>query len=128
MNNDFKEPQTRGGDCQTEEKAEADVREAKAEVKEAVHELEEAEHKLERAEEELEERHHEIDVTVDGKVKRVQRGTYLVATFKTMVGVAADRELDILKDGVLHPLKDDEKITPHECEVFVSHVRTGSSA
>jgi hypothetical protein len=57
---------------------------------------------LERAKEELEERHHEIEVTVDGKVKREPRGTYLMATFKTLVGVAADRELDILKDGVLH--------------------------
>lgn len=108
--------------------AEADVRAAKAEIKDALHDLEVAERDLDHAEEELHERRHDIEVSVDGKLKCVPRGTYIVSAFKILVGVAPDRELDILKDGILHPLKDDEKIKVYQCEVFVSHVCTGSSA
>lgn len=99
------------------EKAEGEVRHADAEVHEAEAEVEEAER-----------RHREIEVKVDGKPKRVPRGTYLVSEFKRQVGVAADRELDIVHHDVFKPLKDDEEITIHECEVFVSHVRTGGSS
>ena len=74
--------------------------------------------------------HHEhlIEVIVDRKPKRVEAGEYIVAAFKTLVGVAADRELDILRDGVLTPLRNEQKITVHECEVFVSHVPCGGSS
>jgi hypothetical protein len=74
--------------------------------------------------------HHEreVEVTVDRKTKRVKAGEYVVAEFKRIVGVAAERELDILKDGVLVPLKNDEKIRIHGHEVFVSHVPSGGSS
>jgi hypothetical protein len=97
------------------EKAETEVREA--EVHKAELEVEEAEH-----------RDHEIEVKVDGQPKRVKRGTYLVSAFKLLVGVAADRELDIVDNGVFKPLEDGREITIHECEVFVSHARTGASS
>jgi hypothetical protein len=70
----------------------------------------------------------EITVKVDGKDKRVRAGTYLVSEFKAIVGVAADRELDIVEHDTFKPLKDDKEIHVHECEVFVSHVRTGGSS
>jgi hypothetical protein len=114
------------------ELAEADVQKAKAEVQDAVAELEHAEGDLERAETELEEAEaHKpriVEVTVDRVRKRVEAGVYVVSAFKTLVGVAADRELDILKDGALDPLDDTAKITIHGCETFISHVRTGGSS
>jgi hypothetical protein len=113
-------------------RAEADVREAADEVKQAVAELERAEHDLDHAEHELREaeghEHHTIEVIVDRHRKCVAPGVYVVSAFKAIVGVAADRELDILKDGVLDPLDDNAKITIHCDEVFVSHARTGGSS
>lgn len=97
------------------EKAEAEVREAEADVHKAEQEVEEAERR-------------EIEVIVDNKPKFVKRGTYRVSTFKQLVGVAADRELDVVHDGIFTPLDDNKEITIHECEVFVSHVRTGGSS
>jgi hypothetical protein len=99
------------------EKAEAEVRHAEADVRRAEAKVEEAEG-----------RDRDIEVKVDGQVKRVPRGTYLVADFKRLVGVAADRELDIVEHDVFKPLADDAEITIHQCEVFVSHVRTGGSS
>jgi hypothetical protein len=70
----------------------------------------------------------EIEVKVDGQVKRVPPGTYIVSVFKELVGVAADRELDVVDHDVFKPLDDNAEIKIHEGEVFVSHVRTGGSA
>jgi hypothetical protein len=97
------------------EKAEAEVQHAAADVRKAEAEVEEAEHR-------------DVEVKVDGQVKRVRRGTYVVADFKRLVGVAADRELDIVHNDAFKPLNDDAEITIHQCEVFVSHVRTGGSS
>jgi hypothetical protein len=97
------------------EKSEAEVRHAEADVRKA--EVEQAER-----------RDRDVEVRVDGQVKRVPRGTYVVADFKRLVGVAADRELDIVHHDVFKPLNDDAEITIHQCEVFVSHVRTGGSS
>ncbi len=99
------------------EKAEAEVRQAETGVRRAEAEVEQAER-----------RERDVEVKVDGQVKRVPRGTYVVADFKRLVGVAADRELDIVHHDVFKPLNDDAEITIHQCEVFVSHVRTGGSS
>jgi len=113
------------------DRAEQALKEAGIELKEARSELERAEHNLEDAEKELEaERHraHEVVVIVDRQPHTVVAGCYEVAKFKVLVGVAADRELDLLKDGQLQPLDDTGHIEVCGHEVFVSHVRTGSSA
>jgi hypothetical protein len=47
----------------------------------------------------------------------VPRGTYLVASFKTIV---ADHEPDILKDGFSTPRRMIGRSSPPECEVFAS--------
>jgi multidrug resistance efflux pump len=118
-------------DCEIEQ-AEADIGKAKAEVQDALAELEHAERDLEKAGAELEEaeRHKPriVEVTVDRQRKCVEAGVYVVSAFKALVGVAADRELDILKDGVLEALDENAKITIHGCETFVSHARTGGSS
>lgn len=114
------------------EQAEGHVQEAEAEVQHALAELEHAEHDLKKTEAELEEAgHHKqrlVEITVDRQRKEVKAGVYIVSFFKTLVGVAADRELDILKDGVLEPLDDNAEVTIHGCETFVSHARTGGSS
>ena len=99
------------------EKAEAEVRHAQTDLRAAEAEVEAAEHQP-----------REIEVKVDGQIKRVPRGTYVVAEFKKLVGVAADRELDIVHHDVFKPLDDNAEITIHQHEVFVSHVRTGASS
>jgi hypothetical protein len=69
-----------------------------------------------------------IEVKVDRQVKLVPAGDYKVSAFKALVGVAADRELDIVRHGKFEPLDDNATITPHPHDVFVSHVRTGASS
>ena len=71
---------------------------------------------------------HEVVVKVDSKPQHVAPGTYTVAAFKALVGIAADRELDELVNGTFEPLDDDDNDTISGHETFVSHVRTGGSA
>ena len=71
---------------------------------------------------------HLVSVTVDGEIKHVQRGKYLVSDFKAAVGVPADYELDEVVDGEFRPLADDATIHIKGEEVFVSHVRRGGSS
>lgn len=112
--------------------AEAEIKEAARDLGKAEGEISAAERDLEHAEVEIKEaeahRPREIEVKVDGQVKHVPAGTYVVSAFKKLVGVAADRELDIVKHDSFQPLDDNAEITIHECEVFVSHVRTGGSS
>jgi hypothetical protein len=69
-----------------------------------------------------------VVVTVDSHEQVVEAGEYIVSTFKTIVGVAADRELNIVTGGKLHPLDDNAEIEVHEHEVFVSAPRGGGSS
>jgi hypothetical protein len=128
------EDQGKPPDCDDNnlERAEEALRAANTELKEAVADLQQAERDIEAAERDLEEerrhRHHEVVVSVDRTPHTVPAGRYEVAKFKILVGVPADRELDILCDGALKPLHDKEHIEICGGEVFVSHARTGCSA
>lgn len=103
--------------------AENHLQQAEADVRHALHELERAEADLEHAK-----GRHEVQVKVDGEIKFVRASTYPVLRFKELVGVAPDRELDILKECAFEPLNDASTITPEPCDVFVSHCRTGGSS
>ncbi|WP_175701378.1 hypothetical protein [Burkholderia ambifaria] len=75
------------------------------------------------------ERGHLVEVTVDNRKVCVKEGAYVVAVFKATVGVAADRLLDrVLGPGKFEELADDQTIHVHAGEVFVSHVKQGSSS
>ncbi len=114
------------------ERAEEALRAANTELKEAVADVQQAERDIEAAERNLEEerrhRHHEVVVTVDRAPHTVPAGRYEVEKFKILVGVPADRELDILCDGTFKPLDDKGHIEICGGEVFISHVRTGCSS
>ncbi|WP_155651471.1 hypothetical protein [Burkholderia stagnalis] len=70
-----------------------------------------------------------VEVTVDNREVCVKEGAYVVAVFKAAVGVAADRLLDrVLGPGKFEELSDDQTIHVHAREVFVSHVKQGSSS
>jgi hypothetical protein len=70
-----------------------------------------------------------VEVTVDNNKVRVKEGAYVVAVFKAAVGVAADRLLDrVVGPGKFEELADDQTIHVHAGEVFVSHVKQGSSS
>jgi len=69
-----------------------------------------------------------VTVIVDNEEKSVEAGTYSVSEFKEMVGVPADKELDVVKGAQLVPLADDGQIKVHPHERFVSHARTGGSS
>lgn len=124
----------RGGECPPDanalKAAEQELRAAEGRLEKAETELKGAETDIRRAKADIEAAEHpaEIEVKVNGIVKIVAPGTYLVSVFKSLVGVPADRELDVVHHGVFEPLNDNAEITIHECEAFVSHVRTGGSS
>jgi hypothetical protein len=69
-----------------------------------------------------------VTVKIDTKKTLVQRGSYLVAEFKVMVGVDPSKELDQIVDGQLTPLDDSTRIVIKGGEEFISHVRAGGSS
>jgi uncharacterized protein YlzI (FlbEa/FlbD family) len=71
--------------------------------------------------------HDTVVVFINGEKKTIDAGSYVVAKLKEVLGVPADKELAI-KDKEIVPLKDDETITVHNGEKFVSHARHGSSS
>ena len=71
---------------------------------------------------------HVVTVVVDGAPKHVPGGEYLVSAFKTLVGVSADRELDLVRKDELVALGDAAEVHIKDGERFVSHVRAGSSS
>ena len=71
---------------------------------------------------------HLVTVSVDGQLKEVARGKYLVSEFKAIAGVPADYELDQVVEGEFKPLADDATLHIKGHEVFVSHVRRGGSS
>jgi hypothetical protein len=71
---------------------------------------------------------HEVEVFINGNEKEIPSGKYVVSELKKALGVAADDELAEIKGKEPVPLKDDETITVHEKEKFVSHKRRGGSS
>lgn len=69
-----------------------------------------------------------VNITVDGKSVTVAKEKYTVSAFKTLIGVAHDYELDEVVKGVFTPLDDTAEIHVKAGDVFVSHVRQGSSS
>lgn len=72
--------------------------------------------------------HKKVTVTVDGNSQVVDKHEYLVSEFKQLVGVPSDYELDQVVDGVFTQLVDTAKLHLKNGDIFVSHVRQGSSA
>lgn len=124
--------------CERVDAAKRDLHAAEVEMERAEHDLERAQHEvLEAAEHmrkaeaeihEAEECSRTVEVKVDGRPHMVKRGTYAVSAFKLLVGVASDRELDIVRCESFVPLDDGGEITICGHEVFISHVRTGASS
>jgi hypothetical protein len=71
---------------------------------------------------------HKVTVSVDGKERKLEPGTYVVSEFKREVHVDAEKELEEIVHGELKPLDDAATITIKGGEVFVSHVRRGGSS
>lgn len=74
------------------------------------------------------EHHKLVEISFDGVVKQIEKGTYAVSDLKATLGVAADLELDQVKDGEFKALPDDSDIKIKGGEVLVSHVRRGGSS
>lgn len=69
-----------------------------------------------------------VPVTIDGKSKRIRKGSYLVAKLKEVLGVPLEYELDEVKRGELKHLEDDKHTHIEGGETFVSHVRRGGAS
>ena len=69
-----------------------------------------------------------VKIDVDNHPKHVAPGDYIVADFKALVGVPADKDLDQVIDGNLTTLVDTATLTIRGGEVFFSHVRRGGSS
>jgi hypothetical protein len=70
---------------------------------------------------------HKVKVTINGDEKKIPGGAYVVSRLKEVLGVAPELQLEI-KEKELIPLDDNETITVHEGEAFVSHKRRGGSS
>ena len=71
---------------------------------------------------------HYVGITIDGRRLEIHRGSYVVADLKRHIGVDATYELDEVIHGEFRPLADEGRITIKGDEIFISHVRTGSSS
>lgn len=71
---------------------------------------------------------HVITIEVDGTLRQIEQGKYLVSALKSMFGIPQEYELDRVVGGKFIPLADDETIQVHPHEKFVSHVRHGGSS
>lgn len=69
-----------------------------------------------------------VDVTVDGKKKKVAPGAYIVSAFKELVEVPATKILEELIGGKFTDLADTATVDIKGGEVFSSHVPRGGSS
>ena len=69
-----------------------------------------------------------VTITVDGKPKKIVRGNYDLAEFKRLVGIAENMDVDEVVKGKFEPLSESKKVHIKGDEIFVSHVKTGSSS
>jgi hypothetical protein len=70
----------------------------------------------------------EVSVSIDGVTKSIHRGSYTTEDLKTALGVAAQRELDIIEDGVFRTLAPGSRITVKEGMEFISRQPAGGSS
>ena len=69
-----------------------------------------------------------VQVTIDGKHKPIQAGTYTVTELKRVLGVDPSRVLDEVMGGEFKELPDNGTVHIKGGEIFVSHVRQGQSS
>jgi len=69
-----------------------------------------------------------VQVTIDGKHKTIQAGTYTVTELKRVLGVDPPRVLDEVIGGEFKELPDNGTVHIKGGEIFVSHVRQGQSS
>ncbi|ACM18953.1 hypothetical protein Geob_0587 [Geotalea daltonii FRC-32] len=69
-----------------------------------------------------------VTITIDDNPWTVHRGHHTVAELKTLAGVPLAYDLDRVIDGKFEPLPDDGGVTIKGGEIFISHVKDGSSS
>lgn len=69
-----------------------------------------------------------VKITLDGQVREIAEGVYKVQELKARYGVPPDYELDEVVRGEFKHLNDERSIHIMGGEVFISHVRQGSSS
>jgi hypothetical protein len=69
-----------------------------------------------------------VAITIDDSPLTVHRGHHTVAGLKTLAGIPLAYDLDWVIDGKFEPLPDDGGVTIKGGEIFISHVKDGSSA
>lgn len=69
-----------------------------------------------------------VSVLIDQVSKKIHRGNYTLGELKAALGVATDRELDIIENGKIRALGPDERITIKEGMEFVSRQPAGGAS
>lgn len=69
-----------------------------------------------------------IEVSVNGAAVKIAPGDYRIPDLKSALGVPADYDLEVVKDGEFRPLADSESHRVHAHEEFVGHVKAGGSS
>jgi len=72
--------------------------------------------------------HHKVEISIDGNPYKVKRGKHTVAQLKEIGHVPAEYVLEELVEGKLDPLKDNATVHIKGGEVFISHVKDGTSS
>lgn len=69
-----------------------------------------------------------VKITVNGKERDIHRGSRTVSEIKTVGEVPLNYMLEQFVDGKLVPLADDDRVLIKGGEVFIGHIKDGSSS
>jgi hypothetical protein len=71
---------------------------------------------------------HLVKVQLNGTAKEIKGGHYKGRHLRMVLGVPAEHELDLVVSGEFRPIANEDDITVHGGEVFVSHCGQGASS
>jgi len=69
-----------------------------------------------------------VTIVIDDNPWTIHRGSQTVSYLKTLAGIPLAYDLDKIIDGNFEPLPDDGRVTIKGGEIFISHVKDGSSS
>lgn len=69
-----------------------------------------------------------VEITVNSQEKEIEKGKYLVSFLKEQWEIPADHELNLIKNGQINALSNDETIEIHDGDEFCSQVKSGGAA
>jgi hypothetical protein len=69
-----------------------------------------------------------VTITINNNQYEIHRGHHTVEELKTLAGIPLAYDLNIVIDGKLDPLPDDDGVTIKGAEEFISNPKDGASS